>query len=223
MVSYLDLLNNGRKRNSNAPLTVSTLESASSGNLSNLQIIDSAITEAYGIAQDWDFHDYFQEVVLNTGNNIVPVSGLSQFDINGIKEVKVNISGANKKPITAMSPDEADTLLPNAQNAMPKAFYNQGSVLKVFPAPDQAYTLTIYYQGLIEDITLDNIKTSVVLPKLAREGVELLVYSMLLQEDGDPEWRDQWRLGQDKIQAAFRRNKYPYRRKGLNKFRVHLK
>ena len=220
MVTYLDLLNKARRRNKQDDTTVALLNNKAAGTINNVEILDDVSSDVYGFSQDWDFTEYFETTTLVSGDGIVPTAGLSaSMDVDSIKEVKY-IKTTSLVPLQIISPSTAEDVLQGATNGEPKYWYTQKRVLKVAPLPNAAYQLRLIYHTIIPRITIDNIQSTVVLPKTVERGFVQMLYARLLEEDGDTAWEKEYAKGVRTVNQGFARNKAPQRKHGTKKFRV---
>lgn len=224
MVTPLDLLNRARKKNGNSEVDVSTLEQGSQGSITNIEFVDDVMGIAYEMSYDHGFNDFIEDITLTASTAAVPTSGLSvEWDPNAIKSVHyVDASNANKKsPLTLITPERADKLKQTlTSESTPIYYYIDQEVLYVLPTPDSGYTVTVRFQGLVPEITTDNVNTAIALPRPLSKALVDGIYSRLLHEDGDPEWEKWDARFLQKMQLYLTRNRNNYRNAGLKMFRM---
>lgn len=220
MVTYLDLLNKARKKNNQDDISVASLSTNAQGSACNIEFVDEIVSDAYLESQDWGFNDIIVDVTTTSGTAAVSTSSLTTvWEPDAIKEVKY-VKNNRKIPLYLLSPSKIDDIESNYSNAEPIYWYIDNQQLKLLPIPDAAYTLSIRYQGLIPNIDITNINSTIVIPRNLEKALITGIYSRLLHEDGDPEW-EKWEARYfDDLEDALKRNRSNYKRSGTKIWRV---
>lgn len=219
MVSYLDLLNKARAKNNEDDISVVALQSNTQGSASNVQHVDDVVAYAYEQSQDWSFNDIIVDV--NTTANVATVSttGLTTvWEPDAIKEVKL-VKNNTKKDLYLLTPSRVDDIEDQFNNAEPIYWYIDNQELKLFPIPDAVYTLSVRYQGLIPEVTVNNISDTIVIPRTLQIALVEGIYSRLLFEDGDSDWEKWEQRWLKKLSDALSRNRSNYNRNGVKFWR----
>lgn len=220
-VSYLDLLNDARGRQGSTPLTTVGVVASTGDALKGVQAVNEVVNHLIGSSVDLDFNDNRQDVVLTAGNQTV-TSPAAPNDWNSqlIKNMWVITSG-NLIPLALITPEKATELeyyLTTAQQ--PLFYYVAQDVVKVIPAPDQAYTLRIIYQNKLKRITSSNIGDTVPFTedfyKIFTDGV----YAQLRKGQADPEWSTLWNEYIRQLNKGYMRNKWNQKWAGKRLFRM---
>lgn len=224
MATPLDWLNRARKKNANDTVDVSTLTQGGAGSITNIEFVDDIIGIAYEMSYDHGFNDYIEDITLTPSSAEVPTTGLSvEWDPNAVKEVKyVDASNDNRKsPLVLITPTRADDLKTQlTSESKPIYYYIDQEKLYVLPTPDSAYTVTVRFQGLVPEITTDNVNTAIALPRPLQKAIVEGIYSRLLHDDGDPDWEKWESRFINKMDLYLTRNRNNYRNKGLKRWRV---
>lgn len=221
MVTPLDLLNKARKKNGGQDsLTYTALATNAQGSGSNIEHVDEIFSKAYKKSQDWNFNDIFVEVnTVASVETIATTSLTTLWEPGAIKEVRRQ-DGNNKPLLSLITPTKANELEDRFQNSKPIYWYVENESLKVLPVPDAVYTLQVRYQGLIPTISIDNIASTIVIPKVLQDALVIGIFSRLLYEDGDPEWVNWDGQFQADLAAALKRNNANYKKQGLKRFKM---
>lgn len=224
MVTYLDLLNRAAARFRQEPLNSSTITGTSGEALVGVQATNEAVAEVYELSTDWDFNDPINNFTTTIGaSEVTQPAGQTVINPQIINAIKL-VDGNNYIDLLQISPERAKELefIFGSSQKRPLFFYvNQGK-LYVTPLPDAVYTLEVFYQGIVPQITSGNITDTVVLPVDLENTLVSGIYAYLRRAQGDPEWTTLEQLFKNKLNRATIRNKYSMKTNGLKKFRMKL-
>lgn len=221
MATLLQLLNRARNKNKQTDVDVDILTQGIQGALSNVEIVDEIVSYAYRKSLDWNFNEPLSTVTTVIGDTNIPTGGLLlDLDYNAIKEIKL-VDGTNHFPLTLVTTTRADDLVPRfPSNSKPIYWYVKQGVTKLIPTPDSTYSLIIRYQGLVPEVSVNNINQSLALPRDLEKALVTGIYSRLLWEDGDETGFQQWQnIFMDQLSDAMKRNNSQYKKAGLKKLR----
>lgn len=223
MVSYLDLLNEARGRQRSKPITTTAIAGNGGDALQGVQAVNQANALIRRSSVDFDYSEPIKRVTLTIGNPIVPTpSGLEAWNPQLIHEVKYVDSTTNRLldvPIKdAIKAKEIEIAL--TENGEPLFYYVNQGVVKVIPTPDQAYTLEVTYQTVIQTITSSNITSDVTFPADFYEVFVDFVYAYLRRGQADPEWSSLEEKAKNELSKIIIRNKFNLKNNGKRLFRM---
>ena len=179
MVSYLDLLNKARRQNGDGDISLTGLQTNAQGSQSQVEYVDEIVSYAYERSQDWGFNDIIATVTTTIGSGVVtaPSSPDTAWEPDAIKEVRL-VQNNQKNNLYLITPSRADQIEAQLDNAEPLYWYvDNAQELKLLPIPDAVYTLTVRYQGLVPQITDQNINDTIVLPITLQKAIVQGVYA----------------------------------------------
>lgn len=221
MASYLNLLNLARNRQGQTDLSANAIVGNSGDALKGIQAIRKAVFVFLENSFDLDSKENVQTITTTVGASLLPAPTPS-WDSNVIKGIKFKEPGNNYlRPLTLVTLEEAEDLkLKTYSGNEPVHWWVNNHNVYVLPVPTQAYQLTVFYRGMTNDITADNITDQIVLPTSASHALEDLTYAYLREQIGDPQWIQLEERAILSLKRFYQSNKYTYKRRGFRKVNI---
>lgn len=222
MVTPLQILNRARRRNGQSDISALSIGRNTGGQGNNIDFLNDIFATVYQKTENWQWNSNIVNVTTVTASENIPTTSIPNLDINALQEVKYVDTTVNRKfDLVLISPTKADDLKQTlTTNAKPVYYYIEDNAAKLLPIPDQAYTLTLRFQGILKQVTTENLETDMVLPQEVQEALIEGVYSRLLEDDGDERKSEEiyQRFLKMDLQEAATRNRSNYRKKGLYRY-----
>lgn len=224
MVTYLDLANDARALEGGSPLTVDGIQLDTGDAIDTVAAVNNTYNDLIEYSTDFDFNEYVEDVTLTIGTQTVSQPSSQQaWDANVINAVKRVDSSASTGLIELFPVDlerAKDLEQTLTSNDTPRFYYINRGVLKVIPAPDDTYTIKVFYQAEPFRITKTNITNDIIFPAHFHNVFISGVHMRLRQAAGDPEWKDLEQKFYKKLNLASLRNKFGAKKNGARKFRM---
>jgi len=224
LVTYLDILNRARARQGGNPLSATTAGGNTGDALIGIQAVNEAVAEFYNNTFDLDQEDKVIDVTTVINQSLLdPPTGSDNWDSNVISCVSLLRTANNDLldlALITLKEAEQRKLIPFTNNEPRFWYVNQGNIF-ILPEPKSAFTIKVFYQGIVPDITSSNITNTVILPTAGIDALVSLTYSYLRRGLSDPEWSSHQAKAMLKLDRFFQRNKHTYKRKGFMHMRMN--
>lgn len=226
MVTYLDILNDARAEVAKSPITITGIQNNSADSLLGIRNINRCLAKIYKAGVDFDFAEKVADVTTISGSNVLTApSSPNQWDTNIINSIWYESSAQRYKMIPLSGKADADTLqfnidLNTSSDNYPKWWYVFNQVVYIVPEPTAAYTLKVYYQGLLPTVSSGTMTSTVTMPPDFIEAMRIGVKAYLREGDRDPEWGALEGQFIADIKLSMERNKFSKKNSGLQEYRL---
>jgi hypothetical protein len=222
MASYLDYINKARRHMGMSPLGATDLTNSNGTSLKWLAACEEAIREIHSSSTDWDFATPFVDASTSTGNStLTQTSGQTTWNPQLIDDIwVVDTDNTLKAPLDMVTSKTGEILSRQMSTpGEPLFYYVVENTVKMIPAPDQVYSLRVYYQVELPDVTNATATGSISVNKDLEHALVTGISAYFRRDIGDPQWRDNEQLFFKRLKTAMKRNKLTAKKKGLRSFR----
>lgn len=187
MATYLQLINEARKRNKMSSLSLTQAQAEENANY----IIDlnDTIREIIEDGTDWSFRNTILNVDITPSTTVVSVpNGSMAWDPQSIKNVwLLNADDSIDKELTLITYDYYNKIKddPDVNLTEVTHYFVEYQTLNIYPAPTTNQKIKIKYQPLIENVSAADLGTSMSMPDRIKSAISKGLYAIILSDQGD--------------------------------------